>query len=85
LIFVNNLFNIVNMKLQAELYRIMQQEKLTNAKLASKLSISPSMLCLVLIGDKKPGRRFLQGLAMHYPDICLKYLRDRTPAQPQGG
>ncbi len=54
----------------------MQQEKLTNAKLASKLSISPSMLCLVLIGDKKPGRRFLQGLAMHYPDICLKYLRD---------
>jgi hypothetical protein len=43
------------------------------------------MLCLVLIGDKKPGRRFLQGLATHYPDICLKYLRDQTPAQPQGG
>jgi len=84
LILVNYSFNIVKMKLQAELYRIMQQEKLTNARLASKLGISPSMLCLVLIGDKKPGRRFLQGLATHYPDICLKYLRDQTPAQPQG-
>ena len=84
MIFVNNLFIIVNMKLQAELYRIMQQEKITNARLASKLGISPSMLCLVLIGDKKPGRRFLQGLANHYPDICLKYLRDQTPANPQG-
>ncbi len=85
MILVNYSFNIVNMKLQAELYRIMQQEKLTNARLANKLGISPSMLCLVLTGDKKPGRRFLQGLAMHYPDICLKYLRDQTPAQPQGG
>jgi predicted transcriptional regulator len=83
LILVNYLFIIVNMKLQSELYRIMQQEKLTNARLATKLGISPSMLCLVLTGDKKPGRRFLQGLAMHYPDICLKYLREQIPAQPQ--
>jgi len=63
------------MKLQSELYNNMQQEKLTNAKLAAKLGISPSMLCLVLTGNKKPGRRFLQGLAVHYPDICLKYLQ----------
>jgi len=81
LILVNIPFNIVKMKLQSELYRIMQQEKLTNARLATKLGISPSMLCLVLTGDKKPGRRFLQGLAMHYPDICLKYLRDQIPTQ----
>jgi|GEM_PF-464076 len=85
LILVNFLFIIVNMKLQSELYRIMQQEKLTNARLATKLGISPSMLCLVLTGDKKPGRRFLQGLAMHYPDICLKYLREQIPTKPQGG
>jgi hypothetical protein len=85
LILVNIPFNIVKMKLQSELYRIMQQEKLTNARLAIKLGISPSMLCLVLTGDKKPGRRFLQGLAMHYPDICLKYLRDQVPTKPQGG
>jgi hypothetical protein len=85
LILVNIPFNIVKMKLQSELYRIMQQEKLTNARLALKLGISPSMLCLVLTGDKKPGRRFLQGLAMHYPDICLKYLRDQIPTKPQGG
>ena len=85
LILVNFLFIIVNMKLQSELYRIMQQEKLTNARLATKLGISPSMLCLVLTGDKKPGRRFLQGLAMHYPDICLKYLREQVPTKPQGG
>jgi transcriptional regulator with XRE-family HTH domain len=69
------------MKLETELYNIMQQEKLTNAKLASKLGISPSMLCLVLTGDKNPGRRFLQGLAQHYPDICLKYLQDQIPAK----
>lgn len=66
------------MKLQAELYNIMRQEKLTNAKLAAKLGVSPSMLCLVLTGEKKPGRRFLQGLALNYPDICLKYLQDKT-------
>ncbi|MGA2158420.1 MAG: helix-turn-helix transcriptional regulator [Dehalococcoidia bacterium] len=69
------------MKLESELYNIMRQEKLTNAKLAAKLGISPSMLCLVLTGDKKPGRRFLQGLATNYPDICLKYLQDRIPAR----
>ena len=69
------------MKLQAELYKIMHQEKLTNARLATKLGISPSMLCLVLTGDKKPGRRFLGGLAVHYPDICLKYLQDQTPTK----
>jgi len=68
------------MKLQSELYSIMEKEKLTNARLASKLGVSPSMLCLVLTGNKKPGRRFLQGLAVHYPDICLKYLQDRIPA-----
>jgi hypothetical protein len=39
------------------------------------------MLCLVLTGDKNPGRRFLQGLAQHYPDICLKYLQDQIPAK----
>ena len=81
LILVNILFNIVNMRLETELYKIMQKEKLTNAKLAAKLGISPSMLCLVLTGDKKPGRRFLQGLASNYPDICLKYLQDRIPAR----
>jgi len=66
------------MNLEAELYNIMRKENLTNAKLASKLGISPSMLCLVLTGCKKPGRRFLQGLASHYPDICLKYLQETT-------
>jgi hypothetical protein len=68
------------MKLQTELYKIMERERLTNAGLASKLEISPSMLCLVLTGCKKPGRRFLQGLAIHYPDVCLKYLQVRIPA-----
>jgi hypothetical protein len=77
---VNNLFTIVTVQLQAELYKIMAREKLTNAGLAAKLEISPSMLCLVLTGCKKPGRRFLQGLAVHYPDVCLKYLQDRVPA-----
>jgi hypothetical protein len=80
---VNYSFNIVNVKLEVELYKIMEREKLTNAGLASKLGISPSMLCLVLTGYKKPGRRFLQGLAIHYPDVCLKYLQDRVPVNPQ--
>jgi transcriptional regulator with XRE-family HTH domain len=79
------MFIIVNMKLQSELYKIMQQENLTNAKLAAKLGISPSMLCLVLTGTKKPGRRFLQGLATQYPDICLKYLQEQMVARAQGG
>jgi len=81
LISVNISFIIVNMKLEAELYKIMQQEKLTNAKLASKLGVSPSMLCLVLTGDKNPGRRFLQGLAQHYPDVCLKYLQEQSSSK----
>ena len=82
---VNFLFNIVNMKLETELYKIMHQESLTNAKLAAKLGVSPSMLCLVLTGNKKPGRKFLQGLAVHYPDMCLKYLQSHMPTKTQAG
>lgn len=54
----------------------MQQENLNHARLAKKLGVSPAMLCVVLSGNRKPGRRFLQGLAVNYPDVCLKFLQD---------
>ncbi|MCK9569842.1 helix-turn-helix domain-containing protein [Candidatus Pacearchaeota archaeon] len=64
------------MKLYEELLKILQNENLTQRALAMKLGISGTMFSLVMNNPKyKPGRKFLKGLAVHYPDVCLKYLQ----------
>lgn len=56
------------------LFKLMEQEKLTAAKLADILEVQPSAISHILSGRNKPSFDFIQKLAINFPRLNIDWL-----------
>lgn len=56
------------------LLKLMDQEKLTAAKLADILEVQPSAISHILSGRNKPSFDFIQKLAINFPRLNIDWL-----------
>lgn len=56
------------------LLKLMEQEKLTAAKLADILEVQPSAISHILSGRNKPSFDFIQKLAINFPRLNIDWL-----------
>ena len=56
------------------LQQFLDAENITQAQLADTLGVARAGISHILSGRNRPGFDFLEGMALHYPEISLDWL-----------
>lgn len=62
----------------AKLLEIRDREGLSTAALARRIGVDGSYLHLVFHGDRRPGRKLLDGAMREFPEVQAVYARSLT-------
>jgi len=64
----------ISIMVNERLLKLMEQEKVTAAKLADILEVQPSAISHILSGRNKPSFDFIQKLATNFPKLNIDWL-----------
>ena len=56
------------------LQQFLNAENITQAQLADTLGVARAGISHILSGRNKPGFDFLEGIALHYPEVSMDWL-----------